>query len=211
MSSITRQLLALLVACWPLTGLTGQQYRPKPDLQAFSVLDLKESKSSRYDPSPSDLDIGRLTMKLGRFMDTEYMSIDRPRSLRRGDNVTSWHLPFKVRKKRSHTYRRPHPSKLTPSSTGRAHSPGRQPAETPPLTSTPAQDAQISPRVHTLRRSPPMEGPRFALLASLASHRRMRHEALVLDSGWDDLPACTQSPSNAAALALSGLEAGEAL
>ena len=41
------------------------------------------------------MDIGRLTMRLGRFLDTEYMSIEMPRSLWRGDNVT-WKLPFKV-------------------------------------------------------------------------------------------------------------------
>ncbi|XP_037069663.1 noggin-2-like [Pollicipes pollicipes] len=96
MASFTRQLLALLVTCWPLTGL-GRQYRPRPDMESYSVLDLIESKSSRYDPSPSDLDIGRLTMKLGRFLDSEYMSIDMPNSLRRGVNVT-WQLPFKVKK-----------------------------------------------------------------------------------------------------------------
>ena len=51
--------------------------------------------SGSYDPSSADLDIGRLTMKLGRFLDTEYMSIDTPRSLWKGGNVT-FQLPFKV-------------------------------------------------------------------------------------------------------------------
>ncbi|XP_037082005.1 noggin-like [Pollicipes pollicipes] len=72
------------------------QYRPKPDHKSVSVVDLVESKNTRYDPSPADLDIGRLMMKLGRFLDTQYMGIEQPPAA--GDvNHTTWKLPFKVK------------------------------------------------------------------------------------------------------------------
>ena len=53
-----------------------------------------ECPARRYDPSPEDLDIGRLMMMLGRFLDTKYMSIDMPPSAR--ENVPTCQLPFKV-------------------------------------------------------------------------------------------------------------------
>ena len=84
-------------------GLSHQRHspyvvRPSPSNQIkdLQITKLQEPIGTKYDPSPSDLDIKVLRAKLGKNYDSEFMSIRRPYEMNPNGTVR---FPFKRNRK----------------------------------------------------------------------------------------------------------------